>query len=138
MKNSQRKFRNGVVALVALSGVAFTNAAHATKTNGTVPVIVKCVGTANDAAIFQLSFTNEKNEQYDVTISDKFNTVYYEKIKGIEQVRKFQFYSSDTDGGSIDDELTVVIRNRTTKAVTTYKILPNVKVERETELVAVL
>jgi hypothetical protein len=136
MKNSQKNFRILVVALVALFSVSFASAAPAGDNNGSVPVNVSYVGNANDAAIFELSFNNEKAAEFEIMITDKFSTIYYEKVKGIDQVRKFQFYNNDSNGGYVKDEITVLITNTATKEATSYKIMPNARVEKNSDLVA--
>ena len=138
MKNSKNNFRIFAVALVALFSVSLTPSAHAAGTTGNDTVTVKYVGSINNAPIFQLSFTNETVEQFEIFITDKFNTIYYEKIKGKGLVRNFQFLSNELDGGATDDEITVVIQNTATKVITTYKIQPNAHVKKDMELVAKL
>ena len=138
MKNSKNNFRIFVVALVALFSVALTSSATAADTKGTDPVVVKYVGASDNVAIFELSFTNEKEEQFEIMITDKYNSLYYEKVKGTELSRKFQFLSTEADGGSVNDEILVVITNTTTKEVSTYKILPNASIGKDNDLVAKL
>lgn len=138
MKNSQNNFRIFVVALVALFSVAFTSAAHAGEGTGNFPVNVKYLGAVNKAPIFQLSFTNETVEQFEITIKDKFNTLYTETIKGKGLIRKFQFVNNELTEGSDEDVVIVEIKNSATKSIITYKIHPNTRVEKETELVASL
>jgi hypothetical protein len=117
MKNSNTSLRIFVLALTALFSTAFTNAAHATET---APVSVKYVGTFNSIPVFQLSFTNEQPETYEITVK--------------ELVRKFQFIND----GSGEDVLKVSIKNVNTKKVITYKINPSTHIEVEKELVASL
>jgi hypothetical protein len=138
MKNLKNISRIFVVALVALFSVALTSSATAADTKGTDPVVVKYVGASDNIAIFELSFTNEKEEQFEIMITDKYNSLYYEKVKGTELSRKFQFLSTDADGGSVNDEILVVITNTATKEVSTYKILPNASIGKDNELVAKL
>lgn len=138
MKNSKNNFRVFVVSIAALFGIACTSAAYAGEATGNFPVSVSYVGVVNSAPTFQLAFTNETVEQFEITIRDKSGTIYYEKIKGKGLVRNFQFVSNDVEGGSTDDEITVVIQNTATKVITTYKILPNASVAKDTELVAKL
>lgn len=138
MKNSKNSFRVLAVSIAALFGVTCTAVAHAGEATGDFPVSVKYVGAINNAPIFQLSFTNETVEQFEIFITDKFNTIYYEKIKGKGLVRNFQFLSNDLDGGAADDEITVVIQNTATKVITTYKIQPNAHVKKDMELVTKL
>jgi len=138
MKNSKNNFRIFVVALVALFSVALTSSATAADTKATDPVVVKYIGASDNVAIFELSFTNEKEEQFEIMITDKYNSLYYEKVKGTELSRKFQFVSTDADGGSVNDEILVVITNTTTKEVSTYKILPNASIGKDNDLVAKL
>jgi len=138
MKNSKNSFRVLAVSIAALIGVTCSLVAHAGEATGNFPVSVKYVGAINNAPIFQLSFTNETVEQFEIFITDKFSTIYYEKIKGKGLVRNFQFLSNELDGGSANDEVTVVIQNTATKVITTYKIQPNAHVEKDMELAAKL
>ena len=46
--------------------------------------------------------------------------------------------STDAEGGSINDEILVVITNTATKEVSTYKILPNASIGKDNDLVAKL
>lgn len=131
MKNSKNTFRIFVVALVALFSV---NAAHATNGSGNSPVSVKYVGSVNAAPVFQLSFTNETVEQYEIKIIEANEAIYTETVKGKGLVRKFQFVNN----GSDEDVLKVQIKNISTNTVITYKINPNTKIDVETELVASL
>jgi hypothetical protein len=131
MKNSNTSLRIFVLALTALFSTAFTNAAHATET---APVSVKYVGTFNSIPVFQLSFTNEQPETYEITVTESNNVIYTEKITGKELVRKFQFIND----GSGEDVLKVSIKNVNTKKVITYKINPSTHIEVEKELVASL
>lgn len=135
MKNSKNNFSTFAVALVTLFTVAGTTLAYATNNNsGNSPVSVKYVGTVNAAPIFQLSFTNETVEQYEIKIIEANDDIYTETITGKGLVRKFQFVNYGSDEGV----LKVQIRNISTNIVITYKINPNTKVEVETELVASL
>lgn len=134
MKNSKKNSRILMVALAALFITACTTVAHATEKKGNEAVSVKYVGAVNNAPIFQLSFTNEKDEKYIVKITDTDNTIYTETINGKAQVRKFQFVNN----GSEDDILSVEIINVSTHKSITYKINPATHVEVETELVASL
>jgi Ca2+-binding RTX toxin-like protein len=134
MKNSKNNFRIFVIALAALFAAAGTNTATAIDNKGNLPVSVKYVGAVDNAPVFQLSFTNEKEEQYEIKVMDATDTIYTETVKGKGQVRKYQFVNN----GNGDDVLLVQIRNTSTNAVITYKINPSSKVEAETELVATL
>ena len=138
MKNSQNNFRIFAVALVALFSVALTPSAHATVTTGKDPVTVKYVGASDNGAIFEISLASDSLSKYEISISDNFGRIYYEKVKGKDLSRKFQFVSSDADGGSVSDEILVVITNTATKEVTTYKILPNASVGKDSDLIAKL
>jgi hypothetical protein len=131
MKNSNISLRIFAIALTALFSTAFTNTAHAADT---APVSVKYVGTLNSIPVFQLSFTNEKSETYEITVTESNNVIYTEKITGKELVRKFQFVND----GSDEDVLKVSIKNVNTKKVITYKINPSTNIEVEKELVASL
>lgn len=63
MKNSKKNSRILMAALAALFITACTTVAHATEKKGNEAVSVKYVGAVNNAPIFQLSFTNEKDEK---------------------------------------------------------------------------
>ncbi len=138
MKNSKNNFRPLLVALVTLFNVAFTTAAHAKETTGTDPVTVKFVGTSNNVAIFEISFASDSLSQYEISISDNFGRIYYEKVKGKDLSRKFQFVNNVADGGYADDEILVSIKNIATKEVSTYKILPNASTGKENNFIAKL
>ena len=134
MKNSKNNFRIFVVALVALFTVAGTTAAHAINKVGDAPVQVKYGSAVNAGPVFQLSFTNETEEQYEIKILEANEAIYTETVTGKELVRKFQFINN----GSDEDVLKIQIKNISTKAVITYKINPTTTIEAETELVASL
>lgn len=134
MKNSKKNFQIFVVALVALFTVAGTTAAHATNNAGDAAVPVKYGSAVNAGPVFQLSFTNEREQQYEIKILEANEAIYTETITGKELVRKFQFINN----GSDEDILKIQIKNISTKAVITYKINPTTTIEAETELVASL
>ena len=123
-------------ALITFFSVAFTPAAHAAENTSDVPVSVKYVGIAHNAPIFEFSFGNETVEEYEVTVSDKYNTIYSETIKGKGLVRKYQFVNNDSIIAPADDEIVVTIKNISTKSVTTYTLHPGASTENEKELVA--
>ena len=134
MKNSKNNLQIFVVALVALFTVANTTAAHATNNAGNAAVPVKYSSAVNAGPVFQLSFTNEREQQYEIKILEANEAIYTETITGKELVRKFQFINN----GSDEDVLKTQIKNISTKAVITYKINPTTTIEAETELVASL
>lgn len=138
MTNSKNNFSIFVVALVALFSVSFSTAAHAADNTNSLPVNLKYLGASNNAPIFELSFTNEKVEEFEITVSDKSNTIYTETLKGKGLVRKYQFVSNEIAGSSVEDEIVVTIKNTTTNTVVTYKVHPGAPVEAEKELVASL
>jgi hypothetical protein len=138
MKNSKNNFRSLFVALVTLFSTAFTTAAHATETTGNDPITVKYVGASNNVAIFEISFASDSLSQYEIFISDNFGRIYYEKVKGKDLSRKFQFVNNIADDGSADDEILVSIKNTATKEVSTYKILPNASIGKNNDLIAKL
>ncbi len=138
MKTLKNNLSIFVVALVTLFSVAFTSSAKAADTKGTSPVTVKYVGTANDLAIFQVVFVSDAVAQYEISITDKYSSLYYENVKGTEIIRNYQFYSTDMGGGSANDEILVTVKNTLTKEVTTYKILPNANHKKEAPYTAKL
>ena len=138
MKTLKNNLSIFVVALVTLFSVALTSSANAADTKGTSPVTVKYVGTANDLAIFQVVFVSDAVAQYEISITDKYNSLYYENVKGTEIIRNYQFYSTDMGGGSAHDEILVTVKNTLTKEVTTYKILPNANHKKEAPYTAKL
>jgi len=123
------------MALVALFSVTLT-AAHAAGGTNSLPVNLKYLGTANQAPIFELTFTNEKVAEFEITVTDKDNIIYAETVKGKGLVRKYQFVNNDVNTNvSADDEIIVVVKNTITKEVITYKIHPASPSTGETELV---
>ncbi|MBC7422034.1 MAG: hypothetical protein H7334_01125 [Ferruginibacter sp.] len=138
MKNSMINLRTLVVATIALFSVSFASATSLEDGANNLPVNLKYLGANNNSPIFQLSFTNTDIEQFEITVTDKYNTIYTETVKGKGLVRKYQFVSNELNGSSADDELVVEIKNTTTKSVVTYKIHPGAPANKETELVASL
>ena len=134
MKNSKNNFRIFIAALLALFTFGGATAAHATNKTGDATVPVKYGIAVNAGPVFQLSFTNEKEEQYEIKILEANEAIYTETVTGKELVRKFQFINN----GSDEDVLKIQIKNISTKAVITYKINPTTTIEAETELVASL
>lgn len=139
MKISKSNFRRSAVAVVTLFCVAFMSSANAENGYNNFPVSIKYLGAAQNAPIFELSFTNEMVQEFQITITDKFNTVFTEKIKGKGLVRKYQFVNEDISATSKEEVhvINVEIRNLSTNNVITYKINPNTRVQNEIELVAV-
>lgn len=137
MKNLKINFNIFVVALVTLFSVSFTTAATAADGTTNLPVNLKYLGVANNAPIFQLSFTNEKAEAFEVTITDKYNTIYTEVVKGKASVRRYQFVSNEANVvAGEDEEIVVSIKNIASNNVVVYKLHPGSPVEAEKELVA--
>lgn len=137
MKNLKINFRILVVALVALFSVSLTASANVPVEKTNVPVNLKYLGAANNAPIFQLSFTNENIEVYEVTITDKYNTIYSEVIKGKGLVRRYQFVNNETSGiATEEEEVVVAIKNIATNNVVVYKLHPGSPIDAAKELVA--
>ena len=90
-------------------------------------------------SVFQLSFTNEITQEFLITITDKYNTIYTETIKGKGLVRKYKFVNEEASIVSREDinVINVEIKNLSTNNVITYKINPNTRIQNEIELVAV-
>ena len=139
MKILKSNFRRLTVALVALFCVAFISSANAENGYNNFPVNIKYLGAAQNAPVFELSFTNEIVQEFQITITDKYNTIFTEKIKGKGLVRKYQFVNEDVSAITKEDVnvINVEIRNLSTNNVITYKINPNTRVQSEIELVAV-
>lgn len=138
MKNSMINFRTLVVATIALFSVSFASATSLEDGANNIPINLKYLGANNNSPIFQLSFTNTNIEQFEITVTDGYNTIYTETVKGKGLLRKYQFVSNELNSSSVDDELVVAIKNTTTKTVVTYKIHPGAPANKETELVASL
>ena len=139
MKISRNNFRRFALAFASLLCVTFMTSANATNVYNNFPVSIKYIGATQNAPIFELAFTNEVVQEFEIIISDKFNTIYKENIKGKGLVRKFQFINEEASANS-KDELTMLnleIRNLTTNNVITYKINPSTRAQNEIELVAV-
>lgn len=139
MKISRNNFRRFALAFASLLGVTFMTSANATNVYNNFPVSIKYIGATQNAPIFELAFTNEVVQEFEIIITDKFNTIYKENIKGKGLVRKFQFINEEASANSKDEPavLSVEIRNVTTNNVITYKINPSTHVQNEIELVAV-
>lgn len=139
MKISKNNYRYFTAAIIALFFVAFATAAPVENGYKNFPVSIKYLGAAQDAPIFELSFTNEIVQEFQITITDKYNTIFTENIKGKGLVRKYQFVNQEASNISKDDAnvLNVEIKNLSTNNVITYKINPNTRVQNEIELVAV-
>lgn len=139
MKILKSNFRRLTVAIVALFCVAFISSANAENGYNNFPVNIKYLGAAQNAPVFELSFTNEIVQEFQITITDKYNTIFTEKIKGKGLVRKYQFVNEDVSAITKEDVnvINVEIRNLSTNNVITYKINPNTRVQSEIELVAV-
>ena len=74
---------------------------------------------------------------FEVTITDKFNTIFTEVVKGKGLVRRYQFVNNETSGiASEDDEIVVSIKNIASNNVVVYKLHPGSPVAAEKELVA--
>ena len=137
MKISKINFRMLIVAIAALFSVSFTASAHPTTGNTSLPVNLKYLGAANNAPIFQLSFTNENVDEFEVTIKDKYNTIYSEVVKGKGLVRRYQFVNNELSGiAAEEDEIVVSIKNIASNSVVVYKLHPGAPVNAEKELVA--
>ena len=90
MKISRTNYRLFALAFAALFCVTFMPSASATNVYNNFPVSIKYLGTTQNAPIFELAFTNEAVQEFEIIITDKFNTIYKESIKGMGLVRKFQ------------------------------------------------
>ena len=139
MKISKNNFRRFALAFASLLCVTFMTSANATNVYNNFPVSIRYIGATQNAPIFELAFTNEVVQEFEIIITDKFNTIYKENIKGKGLVRKFQFINEEASA-NFKDELTMLdveIRNLTTNNVITYKINPSTRAQNEIELVAV-
>lgn len=130
MKNSSNSL-SFAAPLLFLFATGFTQPAHATETS---PVTAKYVSNLNSVPVFQLSFTNEQTETYEITVAEGRKTIYTETITGKELVRKFQFVNE----GSEEEVLQVSVKNVNTQKVIIYKINPATNTEVEKDLVATL
>ena len=139
MKISKNNYRLFSVAIVALFCVIFASPAHAENGYKNFPVSIKYLGAAQNAPVFELSFTNEITQEFLITITDKYNTIYTETIKGKGLVRKYKFVNEEASIVSREDinVIHVEIKNLSTNNVITYKINPNTRIQNEIELVAV-
>ena len=139
MKISVNNYRSFALAFASLLCITFMTSASATNVYNNFPVSIKYIGATQNAPIFELDFTNEVVQEFEIIITDKFNTIYKENIKGKGLVRKFQFINEETSSSLKDESsiLNVEIRNLSTNNVITYKINPSTHVQNEIELVAV-
>ena len=138
MTNFINYLRITILILAAFIGTLFFNKARATNRNTGFPVSLQYLHAASSAPIFELSFTNENSENFIITILEKNDVLYNEHVTGKAQIRKYQFVRTEATDGAEEDEITVEIKNLTTKQVIVYTINPTTRVQKELELVATL
>ncbi len=133
MKNLKNKFRIASIAIAVVITISFMPAAKAGDDNGKFPVNVKFIGAQNDAPVYQFSFTNQKEEEFTITVSDKYNVIYTETVKGVGLVRKFQLVKNNLYDNTDDNEVVVEIKNTTTSNVINYRINPTAYPQTKSE-----
>lgn len=137
MKNV--KLNSRVLVIIAFFSVCFSSVANASIKVNELPVSVAYYNTALNVPVFQLSFTNEKIEEYQVVIKDKFSTIYTETLNGKGLIRKYQFVGKESNYDlSEDDTIRVEVTNVATNTVVVFVVHPNSRVETETALIAKL
>lgn len=137
MKTIKNTHRSIIVALALIFTLTASNNVKAAVENDYVPVAFRYVGVANNAPVFQLSFSNEQVESFAITIKSKDNTIFFEKLKGTNKtlLRKYQFIN---EGGSNndDEQITIEVRNITTNKVVTYTFNVNEAASKGYDLIA--
>ena len=134
MKKLQKNYRLVIVALMSIFVLAFTPAHASEGKPTTLAVDVKCIGFQNDSPVFQLSFTNEAEDEFYITIRDNhYNVIYSEKVKGINISRKFQLVNEEKEEGDINFEISSKKTNSTVK----YKVNTTTRVISDTQVVKV-
>ncbi len=134
IKNTQRRF---IVALALIFTLTASNNVKAASENDYVPVAFRYVGVANNAPVFQLSFSNEQVESFSITIKSKDNTIFFEKLKGTNKtlLRKYQFINEGATYND-DEQITIEVRNTTTNKVVTYTFNVNEAASKGYDLIA--
>ncbi len=139
MKNSANKFRIALIAMVTLFSVALTSTAVAGNNDGGFPVDAKYYASGTQSGVFQLTFTNDNAEEFEITVTDGFNTIYTETVKGKGQVRNFKFLKNETNNEATEDNQRVVeVVNKKTKNVITFNLDLNNHTQVRTETIAML
>ena len=134
IKNTHRRF---IVALALIFTLTASNNVKAANENDHVPVAFRYVGVANNAPVFQLSFSNEQVESFTVTIKSKDNTIFFEKLKGTNKtlLRKYQFINEGATYND-DEQITIEVRNTPTNKVVTYTFNVNEASSKGYDLIA--
>lgn len=136
MTNFINYLRITVILLAAFIGTLFINKARATDVNGSFPVRLEYLEANANAPIFELSFTNENSANFVITILEKNDVLYNERITGKTKVRKYQFVKNEAADNEEEAEITVKIMNLATKQVAVYTINPATRVQKEWALVS--
>ncbi|UEG50717.1 hypothetical protein LK994_04420 [Ferruginibacter lapsinanis] len=138
MKTLKNTHRTLIVAFALIFSLTAANNVKAEAGKDFIPVAVKYVGTANNAPVFQLSFSNEQVETFAITIKNKENTIYFEKLKGTSKtlLRKYQFIN-ESGSDNEDEQITIEVRNVSTNKVVTYTFNVNEASSKGYDLVAV-
>ena len=128
MKNVMMNLRTVAMVVALISGVAVSAPAFANE--GTSPAIeLKFVGHSNNQLVFQLNLKNAEEDEYTINITDKEgNTLYTERVKGINVVKKLIFNKEEIG----DDALRVKVRSKKTNLTETYEINRSTRVVEET------
>ena len=134
IKNTHRSF---IVALALIFTLTASNNVKAAGENDYVPVAFRYVGVANNAPVFQLSFSNEQVESFTVTIKSKDNIIFFEKLKGTNKtlLRKYQFINEGATYND-DEQITIEVRNTTTNKLVTYTFNVNEAASKGYDLIA--
>ena len=134
IKNTHRSF---IVALALIFTLTASNNVKAAVENDYVPVAFRYVGVANNAPVFQLSFSNEQVESFTVTIKSKDNIIFFEKLKGTNKtlLRKYQFINEGATYND-DEQITIEVRNTTTNKLVTYTFNVNEAASKGNDLIA--
>ena len=134
IKNTHRSF---IVALALIFTLTASNNVKAAVENDYVPVAFRYVGVANNAPVFQLSFSNEQVESFTVTIKSKDNIIFFEKLKGTNKtlLRKYQFINEGATYND-DEQITIEVKNTTTNKVVTYTFNVNEAASKGNDLIA--
>lgn len=134
MKKLQKNYRLFVTVMMSVFVIAFTPAHASVGKPKTLAVDVRCIGFQNDSPVFQLSFANETEDEFFITIRDNHsNVIYSEKIKGINVSRKFQLVNEEKD----DNDISFEISSKKTNSTVKYKVNTTTRVISDTQVVKV-
>ena len=134
MKKTSFNLNSIIAVLITVLFISFSGTASAADGKGNIPVKIEYLGSADESPVFQVTFSNETEEEYVIVIRDNSNNVLYsEKVKGKNVNRKFQLVNE----GLADDEIHFEITNRKANTSVSYKTTSSTEVVKDINVVEV-